>query len=147
LSRTTPSQPASAWRSWRSRLTADGAWSSTTWRRRFLPAELRLTLADAPEPEQVFGLDEFVRRVAKLEVVDETTALEHACAVFVALGHALAPGALRDLASQLPRDYEQLLSAADAGRRAAEERDDVSRVAIIAEFDPEQARSSRCCSS
>jgi uncharacterized protein (DUF2267 family) len=107
----------------------------------FLPAELRLTLTDAPEPAQAFGLDAFVRRVAELEGVDEATAFEHARAVFVALGQAVAPGELRDMASQLSKEFEPLLRAADAGRGAAEGRDDViARVARITGLDREQAR-------
>ena len=107
----------------------------------FLPAELRPILTDAPEPAQAFGLDEFVRRVAKLEGVDEATAFEHARAVFVALGQAVAPGELRDMASQLSKDYEPLLRAADAGRDAAEGRDDViGRVAMLTGLDREDAR-------
>jgi uncharacterized protein (DUF2267 family) len=105
----------------------------------FLPAELRRTLADAPEPAQAFGLDEFVRRVAKLEVVDEMTALEHARAVFVALGQAVAPGELRDPAAQLPTDYEPLLRAADAGRRAAQRaRTSEAAFAFFSELDRER---------
>jgi len=105
-----------------------------------LPAELRVTLTGAPEPAQAFGLDEFGRRVAKLEGVGESTAFEHARAVFVALSQAVAPGELRDMASQLPEDYEPLLSAADERRRAAEGRDDaIVRVAAMTGCDREQA--------
>ncbi|HWF33941.1 MAG TPA: DUF2267 domain-containing protein, partial [Solirubrobacteraceae bacterium] len=70
----------------------------------FLPRELREALTSAPEPAEPFGLDEFLRRVAEREGVDEETALSHARAVFVALGQAVAGGELRDMAAQLPKD-------------------------------------------
>jgi uncharacterized protein (DUF2267 family) len=107
----------------------------------FLPPELRPLLTSAPEPAEGFGLDEFLRRVAEREGVDEAGAREHARAVFVALGVAVAPGELRDMAAQLPNDFEPLLEAAGVGRRRALDRDRfVSRVAELAGLNPDQAQ-------
>jgi uncharacterized protein (DUF2267 family) len=98
----------------------------------FLPRELRGELTAAPEPAEPFGLDEFVRRVAEREGVDPATASGHAQAVFTALGQAVAPGELRDMAAQLPRDFEPLLQAAQIGRRQVMSQDPlVVRVAEL----------------
>jgi uncharacterized protein (DUF2267 family) len=107
----------------------------------FLPRELRPLLTSAPEPAERFGRDEFIRRVAAREGVDEKTAHEHARAVFTALGVAVAPGELRDMAGQLPNDFEPLLEAAGVGRRRRLTGDRfITRVAERASLDPEMAR-------
>jgi uncharacterized protein (DUF2267 family) len=108
----------------------------------FLPRELRPLLTAASEQAQPFDLDELLRRVAGRESVDRATAAEHARAVFVALGAAVAPGELRDMAAQLPRDFDGLLEAAGVGRGQAMADDDlVLRVAELAGWsDREQAR-------
>jgi uncharacterized protein (DUF2267 family) len=107
-----------------------------------LPKEVRQFLTSTREEAETFGLDEFYRRVAEREGVDRRAAAAHARAVFVALGVAVAPGELRDMASQLPREYEPLLQAAGVGRRrAAREPYDLAlRVAELAGVDREQAR-------
>jgi uncharacterized protein (DUF2267 family) len=106
----------------------------------FLPEELRQLLTSAPEPAEAFGADEFVRRVAQREGVDDATAREHTRAVFVALGAAVAPGELRDMAAQLPRDFEPFLAAAGIGReRAADTARLVGRAAELAGIDFDQA--------
>jgi uncharacterized protein (DUF2267 family) len=76
-----------------------------------LPSELRpwLTSEGGPEP---FHVDEFLRRVAEREQVDPTTAERHARAVMAALGHAVSPDELHDMASELPKDFEPLLAVA-----------------------------------
>jgi uncharacterized protein (DUF2267 family) len=81
----------------------------------FLPREVRAFLASGPEPAEAFGLDEFLRRIAEREGVDAQTARRDAEAVFVALGQAVAPGELRDLVAQLPKDFSPLLRAANIG--------------------------------
>jgi uncharacterized protein (DUF2267 family) len=108
----------------------------------FLPRELRPLLTAAREEAEPFDLDEFLRRVAEREGVDPATAAEHARAVFTALGAAVAPGELRDMAAQLPRDFDSLLAAAGSGRRRAMDDDDfVRRVAELAGWsDREEAR-------
>jgi uncharacterized protein (DUF2267 family) len=106
----------------------------------FLPRELRDLLTSTPEPAEAFDLEEFVRRVAAREGVDEPAALEHARGVFRALGAAVAPGELRDLVAQLPRDYEPLIEAAGLAGRQAMERDElVDGVARLAGLDRESA--------
>jgi uncharacterized protein (DUF2267 family) len=107
----------------------------------FLPEELRPLLPSVPERAQRFDREGFIRRVAEREGVDFATAEQHARAVFTALGYAVAPGELRDMAAQLPADFEDLLEAAGVGRRRALAADRlVSRVAEVARLDPEQAR-------
>jgi uncharacterized protein (DUF2267 family) len=107
----------------------------------FLPKELRGILESALEPAEGFGLEEFLRRVADREGVDERTAAEHARAVFTALGLAVAPGELRDMAAQLPREFEPLLQAAGLGReRAMQDPDLVETVARLAHLDRDEAR-------
>jgi uncharacterized protein (DUF2267 family) len=105
-----------------------------------LPKEVRRLLSDTPEEAERFGLDEFYRRVAEREGVDRRTAAAHARAVFVALGVAVAPGELRDMAAQLPRDFEPFLAAAGIGReRAADTARLVGRAAELAGIDFDQA--------
>jgi uncharacterized protein (DUF2267 family) len=107
----------------------------------FLPRELRGLLESGPEPAEGFGLDEFLRRVAEREGVDQETAEEHARAVFTALGVAVAPGELRDMVAQLPRDFTPLLRAAGIGREIAmAEPDFLSRVAALTGLDHDSAR-------
>jgi uncharacterized protein (DUF2267 family) len=108
----------------------------------FLPSEVRRFLTTMGEGAERFGLDEFYRRVAEREGVDRRTAAAHARAVFVALGVAVAPGELRDMAAQLPAEYEPLLQAAGVGRRRVtrDPYDLVLRVAELAGLDRQQAR-------
>ena len=107
----------------------------------FLTGELRDLLTSAPEPAERFGLEQFVRRVGELEGVDEATAYRHAQAVFVALGEAVAPQELRDMAAQLPKDFDPLLVAARRGVQRAMPQDPLSMsVAHLTSLDPSQAR-------
>jgi uncharacterized protein (DUF2267 family) len=106
-----------------------------------LPRELRTLLTTTPEEAERFGLDEFLRRIAEREGVEMRVAAEHARAVFAALGMALAPGEIADIASQLPKEFDGLLEAAGAGRRQAMAHDDVVlRVAVLAGLDRDRAR-------
>jgi uncharacterized protein (DUF2267 family) len=73
-----------------------------------LPPELAPYVATTTDAEG-FDVDEFVRRVAEREGVDPGTAERHIRAVFTALGRALSPQALRDLGSELSKDYAPLL--------------------------------------
>jgi uncharacterized protein (DUF2267 family) len=107
----------------------------------FLPKELRSLLTDTPEPAEAFDRDEFIRRVAEREGVSLAAAQEHVRAVFTALGVAVAPGELRDMAAQLPRDFEDLLEAAGVGRRRAlDENPVVNEVARLTGLDGDAAR-------
>jgi uncharacterized protein (DUF2267 family) len=96
----------------------------------FLPEPLQAWLTWAPEPAEPFGLDEFIRRVAKRANLDRAEAAAATEAVFAALGQAVAPGELRDMAAQLPREYDRLLAIAGAGRRT--EPDDLDLVGQVA---------------
>jgi uncharacterized protein (DUF2267 family) len=107
----------------------------------FLPREVRGWMVPTREPAEPFDRTEFVRRVADREGVAPETAEAHVRAVFQMLGFAVAPGELRDMASQLPKDFEDLLEAAGVGRRRAMTQDDViGRVAELLSTDRETAR-------
>jgi uncharacterized protein (DUF2267 family) len=107
----------------------------------FLPTELRPILTSVPEPAESFGLEEFIQRVADREVVDKDAAADHVRAVFLALGQAVAPGELRDMAAQLSRDYNPLLEAAQIERDPDTPRDPlVRRVAELTGLDLPSAR-------
>lgn len=85
-----------------------------------------------------FGLDEFLRRIAEREDVDEATARRHAAAVFAALAETVGLDALADVVAQLSPDYEALLPPGPPADRAAYERF-VHRVHARAPFPDEEA--------
>ena len=58
-----------------------------------------------------FDVDQFLRRAAEREDTDVPAAEQHARAVFLAVGRAVSPGELADLAAELPNDYALLLPA------------------------------------
>ena len=82
-----------------------------------LPDEMKPWVFTDTQAER-FNLDEFLDRVAKREGTDIETALQHARAVFFALGSALSPEALAHMASILGRDFDPLM--AEAQRRDVE---------------------------
>ena len=73
-----------------------------------LPAEVAPWIATT-SPAEGFDVDEFVRRVAQREGVDEPTAYGHARAVLDALDRAVGPDELADVAAELSNDYAALL--------------------------------------
>jgi uncharacterized protein (DUF2267 family) len=73
-----------------------------------LVPELAPWIATDGEAEP-FDVDEFVRRVARRENVDEQTALKHVRAVFVALWQAVGSEELTDVEAELSVDYAPLL--------------------------------------
>ncbi len=73
-----------------------------------LPAEVAPWIATT-SPAEGFDVDEFVRRVAQREGVDEPTAYGHARAVLDALARAVGPDELADVAAELSKDYAALL--------------------------------------
>ena len=73
-----------------------------------VPPELAAWLA-TNTPAARFGVDEFIRRVAEREGVDAATAERDARAVFTALGYAVSPGELADVAAELPNEFAGLL--------------------------------------
>jgi uncharacterized protein (DUF2267 family) len=76
-----------------------------------LPAQVGAWLA-AERHSQPMDVEEFLRRVAEREGVDVGTALRHVRAVFEALGRAVDPRELRDVFSELPKEYQPLFSGA-----------------------------------
>jgi uncharacterized protein (DUF2267 family) len=78
-----------------------------------LPPELR-PLMDHAGRAQPFDLHEFLRRVAEREGTEEQTAKEHARAVFRALGATVSREELHDMASELPKDFGELVEAAES---------------------------------
>ena len=73
-----------------------------------VPPELAAWLA-TNTPAARFGVDEFIRRVAEREGVDAASAERDARAVFTALGYAVSPGELADVAAELPNEFAGLL--------------------------------------
>jgi uncharacterized protein (DUF2267 family) len=107
----------------------------------FLPPEMRRWIVPAKEPAEPFDRAEFIRRVAEREGVPPEIAEDHVRSVFQMLGYAVAPGELRDMASQLPKDFDDLLEAAGVGRRRATDPNDVvGGVARLLDSDRETAR-------
>jgi uncharacterized protein (DUF2267 family) len=113
-----------------------------------LPTEYRPLLTGTGPPQR-FGLDEFVRRVAEREGVDVLAARPHVRAVFAALGRALNWKELHDMASELPREFDQLIAEAELQQRTAERErkkgptsadEFLERVARRAGIDLDQAR-------
>jgi uncharacterized protein (DUF2267 family) len=78
--------------------------------------------AELPEPlrhlvrsqgnAEALDVDEFLRRVAERERTDVASAKRHVRAVFAALGRTVSVAELSDMASELPKDFEPLLAAA-----------------------------------
>jgi uncharacterized protein (DUF2267 family) len=69
---------------------------------------------------EAFHADEFLRRIAEREDVDLATAERHAQAVFAALGRAVSPAELSDMAAELPKDFGPLLAVARAEAESLE---------------------------
>jgi uncharacterized protein (DUF2267 family) len=59
-----------------------------------------------------FDIDEYIGRVARREGVDVETAVDHARAVFFALGDAIGPEEVDHVAAALPRTFELLVAEA-----------------------------------
>jgi uncharacterized protein (DUF2267 family) len=102
----------------------------------FVPPEYRALLTSAGEPPERFGVDEFVRRVARREGLDSRTATRHVRAVFTALGQAASRDALSNLAAQLSTDFDPLLEAA---RRAGAVAPEQARAGAAQEDEPQPA--------
>jgi uncharacterized protein (DUF2267 family) len=78
-----------------------------------LPRELRPVVVHGEQAEP-FGRDEFIRRVAVREGVNDGAAEAHAEAVFAALGRTAGPDEIEEVAAQLPADLRRMLSVAEA---------------------------------
>lgn len=73
-----------------------------------LPPELAPWVATDTEA-QSFDVNEFVRRVARRENVDEQSAFVHARAVLIALWQAVGSDEMSDVEAELSMDYDPLL--------------------------------------
>jgi uncharacterized protein (DUF2267 family) len=73
-----------------------------------LPPEVAPWIATTTDAEG-FDVDEFLRRVAEREDVDLELAARHVKAVFTALGRAVKPQEMSDLAAELSKDYAPFL--------------------------------------
>jgi uncharacterized protein (DUF2267 family) len=106
----------------------------------YLPPGAAAWLA-AERRSEPWHLDEFLRRVAERADVDRARTAELARAVFAVLGEAIAPGEMRDIARQLPAEFDPLLEAAGAGlQRIREGEDVVLRLVIRTGLDRDKAR-------
>lgn len=74
-----------------------------------LPEELKGPLQAATGDPESFGLENFFERVAGKVGVSKNKATEQASAVMAVLGRAITSGELRDVRSQLPREFHPLL--------------------------------------
>jgi uncharacterized protein (DUF2267 family) len=78
-----------------------------------LPSELRRFMVDGSNA-QPFDLKEFLRRVAEREGVPLDSAEQHAQAVFSALGRVISHDEIADMASELPKEFAPLITAAES---------------------------------
>ena len=84
-----------------------------------LPIELRRHLATDGRAEP-FHVDEFLRRVAQREGIDDLQDAErHARAVLIALAREVPVGEWKDMTAELPKDFERLLAEIEPGPRPA----------------------------
>ncbi|MFF5181389.1 DUF2267 domain-containing protein [Micromonospora sp. NPDC000316] len=81
-----------------------------------LPKPLQVVVKPNPNTEQAdrFGAAEFVARVALRADVREPAARDAVRAVFTTLREAITGGEFDDVATQLPRDYRDLVEQAMA---------------------------------
>lgn len=80
-----------------------------------LAAELPQPLDELVHNEgnaEALDFDEFLRRVAERERADVASAERHVRAVFAALARTVSVDELTDMASELPKDFDPLLAAA-----------------------------------
>ena len=113
-----------------------------------LPSELRRLLEDG-ENAQPFALEEFLRRIAEREGVDPEAAARHARAVFATLGQTVSHDEIYDMASELPKDFQPLINAAELAPAPPKSRttgalsygDFLERVARRARLQPHEAAS------
>jgi uncharacterized protein (DUF2267 family) len=89
---------------------------------------------------QPMDVEEFLRRVAEREGVDVGTAIRHARAVFAALARAVEPRELRDVASELPMEFQPLLGSPGPHPSVVPAERFYQRVADRAGIGAEQAR-------
>jgi uncharacterized protein (DUF2267 family) len=106
-----------------------------------LPDDLAPLVATATADAQPFDVDEFFRRVAAAEGIDDLEAAErHARAVFDALGRVLSDREVADMIAQLPRDYRPLIDEATGFASVEPAEVLLGRIADRAGIDREAAR-------
>ena len=66
-----------------------------------------------------YDLDEFLRRVSERAGVDQDTASQYARAVMAVLVTAVTPGEMRDVFTQLAKEFASLVDAGDEGDEGA----------------------------
>lgn len=77
-----------------------------------LPAELQDAVLTAA-PQETFGVEEFLRRVAQKLSATEETARWDASAVLTTLAEAVSGGEVNQILTQLPAGYAPLFGKAD----------------------------------
>lgn len=76
-----------------------------------LPKELGQYLRGREgEDGQHFSFEEFIKRVSEKEGVDQTTATNHARAIFSVLQDAVTPGEFADVRANFSDDYAELFT-------------------------------------
>lgn len=79
-----------------------------------LPGELQDVVLTAG-PQEVFGVEEFLRRLARDLSATEETARWDASAVLTTLAEAISGGELNQILTQLPAGYAPLFGKPDLG--------------------------------
>lgn len=77
-----------------------------------LPEQLQNEVLSAP-PQEAFGVEEFLRRLAQELSATEETARWDASAVLTTLAEAVSGGQLNQILTQLPAGYAPLFGKAD----------------------------------
>jgi uncharacterized protein (DUF2267 family) len=76
-----------------------------------LPKQMKGWLTTGSGPAERFGLDEFVRRVGERAEIPPERAREAVRAVFKTLREAVTGGEFKDVMSQLPSEFSELVDA------------------------------------
>lgn len=79
-----------------------------------LPKPMQAALRPPTESAQRFGAEEFVRRVADRSGLGQAQAKDGVRVVFATLREAVSSGEFDDVASQLPRDFDDLVDLVPA---------------------------------
>lgn len=82
---------------------------------RQIPYEFGVYFRKVKDEEEIFSVDEFFDRVARLEETEKQGAIEHARAVLSVLQDNLAPRAISEVKHQLPDDWGVLFDNENRG--------------------------------
>jgi uncharacterized protein (DUF2267 family) len=94
-----------------------------------LPGRLRACL-EYEGPLEKFGLEEFLRRIARQADVDRPTAEQVARAVVATLWRAVGGEEFHDMRSQLPKEFRRWLDEAVAAAPPVEDEDPPARLSL-----------------